>query len=470
MTSPAVDLRVLHFRIPDHPPSEDPSQESRSPGSTIAKIGTHEWLCQLSILDDKSTLRGFLSPVAASDANRLEFRSCCSLQVTTARGCDPDPLQVLLSKRIKTEDLFKKGIEYGPNWTHTLALSECDPIARNVDPLVELMTQFERHAHTSDVECRFISKAGLVLDRMRAHYAVLSIYPIFSEKMMLAQRNPHHRATTTVLVAPIAIWAAFERMLGFIYSGRLPREGFAPRSEQWRIAFDLSKEYGLDKCASAALWMEWHLNELQQVITDENVLDVYFEWGYEHPILAQMCARYVAERSQVHFEDSDLGSHVIGLLKKRYQGRRGCYEFQEALVVLSIKMYAEQQQPDHREQRSSTGYGQGIQSIRRHRQGIEGSGGSVPLVVSAIINDTVVTLVSRSCVSPFTKIGIILAKSSAEHDTVAHVFKTSFGIEVIPAKGCSKFYTLIHATDQRSATMTATARVALLCRASRSSV
>lgn len=236
----------------------------------------------------------------------------------------------------------------GSNWTHSLALSESDPVARNIDPLVEMMTQFEQHSQTSDVECRFISKTGLVLDRMKAHHAILSIYPVFSEKMAQAQRNPHQRSTATVLHIPVECWAAFGRMHGYIYSGRLPREGFAPRSEQWKMSFDLMREFGLDKCVSSVPWMEWHIDELKQVITDENVLEIYFGWGHEHGKVVQLCVRHVADRSQVHFHGRDLGTYVMGLLKERYQGQKGCHEFQEALVATLMEMYAKQNQQQSR--------------------------------------------------------------------------------------------------------------------------
>ncbi|KAG0009733.1 hypothetical protein BGZ80_002118 [Entomortierella chlamydospora] len=362
------DLCTFHFRISDNPHLLPSTPGRSTTDAAPPKTDTHGWSCQLSVLEDKSTLR---ATFGTSEANRIELKPCISLQIIAAYGLEHEPDRVLLSKRVKSEHLFKRGIEYREDvWvdqhyefyiilsshpvkllgpfengysTHTLALSECDPVARNVDPLVEMMTQFERHSATSDVEYRFVSKEGLVLDRMRAHHSILSIYPSFSEKLTLAQSNPHQRTSTTVLVAPIEAWGTFERMFGFIYSGRLPREGFVPRSSQWGLAFELSREYGLEKCTSSSPWMEWHLSELRQVITDENVLELYFGWGYEYATVAGMCVRHVAERSQVHFQGGDLGSHIMGLLRDKYQGFQGCNEFQEALVVQSMKMYAQQQ-------------------------------------------------------------------------------------------------------------------------------
>ncbi|KAI7815997.1 hypothetical protein BC939DRAFT_470773 [Gamsiella multidivaricata] len=367
----AHDIRILHFRIPYQATLELQTQDQTG---TIAKTGIHDWMCQLSILEDKSTIRGALGPLPSTVANRVDFLLCCSFQIIPSLDQDPEGTEVLLSKKIKSDDLFKRGIEFyldrediwidghyefriilssyplkllgppdGSHWTHTLTLSECDPVARNIDPLVEMMTQFEHHIPTSDVEFRFLSKAGMVLDRLRAHHAVLSIFPVFSQMMAQAQSNPYQRALTTVLRATIDLRPAFERMLGFIYSGRLPQEGFVPRSEQWRASFLLSREYGLDKCASSIVWMEWHLCELEQVVTDENVLEIYFGWGREFASVAQMCVRHVAERSQVPFRGVDLGSYVMEVLKGRFQGQRGCFEFQEALVAMLMKMYADQQ-------------------------------------------------------------------------------------------------------------------------------
>ncbi|KAF8975097.1 hypothetical protein BGZ46_009439 [Entomortierella lignicola] len=359
-----LDLRTFHFRIPDDARLIQPTPDQTMGDSMInitPKTDTDSWTCQLSILEDKSTLRATFGTLANFEPNSTKLKSCCCLQIMTAYDFEHDSAQVLLSKRVKNrEDIWNDqhfdfyivlssnpikllGSFESAYWTHNLAQSECDPIARNVDPLVEMMTQFERDSPTSDVEYRFVSKEGLVLDYMRAHQSILSIYPAFSKKLTLAQRNPHQRTSTTVLMVPIETWATFERILGFIYSGRLPQEGFLPRSDQWRMAFELSREYGLESCTSSSSWMDWHLNELRQVITDDNVLELYFRWGYEHTAVTQMCVNHVAERSQVHFQGGDLGSHVMELLKSDYQGHQGCFEFQEALVVQSMKMYAKEQ-------------------------------------------------------------------------------------------------------------------------------
>ncbi|KAG0244283.1 hypothetical protein B0O80DRAFT_491190 [Mortierella sp. GBAus27b] len=368
------DICILHYRIPDQVRTASTTQDQAAPAGVVTGNGKHDWMCQLQITEDRM-IRGTLNPLPDSKVNRKEFQSCCSLQVAIVEEYSPQGMQLILGQRITSEHLFKRGIEFylyqedvwadqhyefyiilssypikllglpdGPHGTHTLALSESDPGARNIDPLVEMMTQFEQHGQTSDVEFRFVSKAGLVLDRLKAHYAILSNYPAFTEMMAQVQRNPHKRSRSTVFHVPVEYKAAFGRMLGFIYSGRLPGEGFAPRSDQWKVSFELTRVYRLDKCISSTPWVRWHTGELRRLITDENVLEIYFSWGYEYGHVVQLCVRHVADRLQVHFHGNDLGTYVMGLLKERYQGQKGYHEFQEALVATLMEMYAEQQQ------------------------------------------------------------------------------------------------------------------------------
>ncbi|KAK3807881.1 MAG: hypothetical protein J3Q66DRAFT_444933 [Benniella sp.] len=371
------DLCILHFHIPDHTNSASSTQDQAASTSATAKNGTHEFMCQLTLLEDKSTIRGTLGPLPASDVNRTEFKSCCSLQVAAVRESEPQ----VLTQRVKSDDLFKRGFEFyldrtdvwrdqhyefyiilssypikllgppdGAQWTHSLALSESDPSARNIDPLVEMMTRFELDGRTSDAEFRFISRDGLVQERMTAHHAILSIYPALTEKLTQSQRNPHQRTTTTVLYIPLEYRVGFGRMLGFIYSGRLPSEGFAPRSDHWKMDFALTREYGLDRCIRSIPWMEWHIHELKQVITDENVLEIYFGWGHEYGHVVQLCVRHVADRSQIHFHGRDFGTYVMEILKERYQGQKGYHEFHESLVSLLMEMYADQQHQHQQQQ------------------------------------------------------------------------------------------------------------------------
>ncbi|KAF9136672.1 hypothetical protein BG015_003057, partial [Linnemannia schmuckeri] len=406
----ASDICFLHFRIHDSTLSStsnastasdsnnntnennDTNDSSARQGSTGVKTGLQEWLCQLSILDDKTTVRGLLGPLVAPELKKVAvLASCCTLQVATvprktltADGANNTQGQaqattsarILYAKTIQSEDLFGQGVEYrldvlvdrhyyefililsslhirllgppdGPQDTHTLALSESDPVARNVDPLVEMMTQFHQHIPTADVECRFIDRNGHVRLCVRAHQAILSIYPSFSEKIAQAQSNPYLRSKNTVVVLqmPVESCTAFQRMLEFIYSGKLPIEAFNPRDdEQWKKAFDLTKEYGLDRSPNSMPWVDWHLQELKQVLTEENVLEIYFAWGYTHENVMRLCVDHVTERQHVQYQGREFNSVALDMIKGRFMGKPGCREFQDAFVTRGWSVYANQQQ------------------------------------------------------------------------------------------------------------------------------
>ncbi|KAF8927800.1 hypothetical protein BGZ47_001949 [Haplosporangium gracile] len=412
----ASDICFLHFRIHDSTlaststasTASDSNNNSNSnennntndsssrQGSTGVKTGLQEWLCQLSILDDKTTVRGLLGLLGAPELKKVAaLASCCTLQVATVprktlTGGGANNTQgqaqaattstrVLYAKAIQSEDLFHQGVEFyvdrqdvladrhyyeftlilsslhikllgppdGPHDTHTLALSESDPVARNVDPLVEMMTQFHQHTPTADVECRFIDRNGHVRLCVRAHQAILSIYPIFSEKMAQAQSNPYLRSKNRVvaLQMPVESCTAFQRMLEFIYSGKLPTEAFNPRdNEQWKKVFDLTKEYGLNSSLNSMPWMEWHLQELKQVLTEENVLEIYFAWGYAHEDVMGLCVDYVVERQHVQYQGKEFNSVALDMIKGRFMGKPGCREFQDAFVTRGWSVYVNQQQ------------------------------------------------------------------------------------------------------------------------------
>ncbi|KAG0055145.1 hypothetical protein BGZ89_002469 [Linnemannia elongata] len=414
----ASDICFLHFRIHDSTLSSTSTASATSPSannnenndtndsstqqsSTGAKTGgLQEWLCQLSILDDKTTVRGLLGPLIDPERKKAAvLASCRTLQVATVPRTTPigandtqgqtysttsnkdnnkNP-RVLYAKSFQCEDFFRQGIEFyldrhdvlvdrhyyeftlilsslhikllgppdGPQDTHTLALSESDPLARNVDPLVEMMTQFHQHIPTADVECRFIDRNGHVRLCVRAHQAILSTYPAFSEKMAQAQSNPYLRSKNTIVVLqmPVESCAAFQRMLEFIYSGKLPIEAFNPRdNEQWKKAFDLAKEYGLDRSPNSMPWMDWHLQELKQVLTEENVLEIYFAWGYAHEDVMRLCVDHVAERQHVQYQGKEFNSAVLDMIKGQFIGKPGCREFQDAFVTRGWGVYANQQQ------------------------------------------------------------------------------------------------------------------------------
>lgn len=105
------DLCVLHFRIPDNTSSASSTQDQPASTSATAKNGAHELMCQLTLLEDKATIRGTLGPLPASEASRNDFKSCCTLQVAAVQEFEPHVMQVLLSQRVKSEDLFKRGLE-----------------------------------------------------------------------------------------------------------------------------------------------------------------------------------------------------------------------------------------------------------------------------------------------------------------------------------------------------------------------
>ncbi|KAF9563895.1 hypothetical protein EC968_004664 [Mortierella alpina] len=386
-----ADLQILQFRIPAYAPATSssapaPSADPASAGHAVAKTGTHEWTCQLSILEDAATVRATLRTTLRPTPNQALLSLCRCLQVAAYVESDSGTTHVLLHQRIKDGDLFQGGVEFylnrqdvwvdqfyefsvtlsslpmkllgppdGPHWTHSLALSESDPVARNIDPLVEMLTRFERHLPTTDVECRVVSPKGQILGQLRAHRAILSVYPAFSERLSRSSFNksPSGYHGSFILEVPMVARGPFEALLSFIYSGKLPREPFVPRSEQWEIAFSLAKEFGLDKNENSEPWMDWHLSALHQAITDEDVLEIFFGWGHRHRRVAQMCVEHVAERFQAQFREKDLGTFVMDQLRNRYQGREGCLEFQEALVFLTMKSYAlqRQQQADQSEQR-----------------------------------------------------------------------------------------------------------------------
>ncbi|KAF9279709.1 hypothetical protein BGZ68_007737 [Mortierella alpina] len=408
------DLQILQFRIPAYCPtansssnssstparlatstfanqnsanlgsrlgnSIDRSRQDSAPIDAVAKAGTHEWICQLSVLEDAATVRATLRATMRPAANQGPLALCRCLQVAAYAESDPDATHVLLHQRIKDGDLIKGGVEFflnrqeiwvdqfyefsvilssfplkllgppdGPHWTHSLAMSQSDPAARNVDPLVEMLTRFERHIPTTDVECRVVSPKGQTLGQLRAHRAILSVYPAFAEKLSRSSFS----SASFILDVPVIARPSFEAMLSFIYSGKLPRDPFVPRSELWEIAFGLAKEFGLDKNENSEPWMDWHLSALHQAITDEDVLEIFFGWGHRHRKVARMCVEHVAERFQVQFREKDLGTFVMEQLRGQYQGREGCAEFQEALVVMTMKSYAlqRQQQAEQSEQR-----------------------------------------------------------------------------------------------------------------------
>lgn len=145
----ASDICFLHFRIHDSTlsstsitsstsssannyESNDANDSSARQSSTGAKAGSlQEWLCQLSILDDKTTVRGLLGPLVDPERKKaVVLASCCTLQVATvpratpvdvnntqgqahgpAGNKDNSKARVLFAKTIQSEELFRQGVE-----------------------------------------------------------------------------------------------------------------------------------------------------------------------------------------------------------------------------------------------------------------------------------------------------------------------------------------------------------------------
>ncbi|GJJ76182.1 hypothetical protein EMPS_08541 [Entomortierella parvispora] len=456
---PTADLRILHFLIPAPSPVSPLDDNSATntaftPAALIsddnlavAKLGTHDWRCQLSILEDRHTLRATIIPVPATEANMSALGDCCTLQVLGTSLDLSDRVTslnkpVLLVKRIRSEEIFSRGIEFymdrdsvfadshfafslilsthpvkllgppnGAHWTHTLKRSDCDPADRTIDPLVEMLIRFKSHLPSTDVLFKFLSPAtGEVVESIPAHQAILSIYPVFSERMFAARAegNPHLRdrwqqrmreadgGERVEMEMTVDRFEAFERMLGFMYSGLLPHTGFhlvssqhqkrhvgkeagggggntAGKADQWKMTFELAQEYGLEKSLSARPWMDWHRQVLKKLLTEENVLEVYFGWGYAHGSVARDCVEFLVNRpvaplSFFFFQPqqqqqqqqqgreeqqgsssptttartlfvNESNSHVLRIVKEQYGGRPGCVEFQDMFVRLKMELY-----------------------------------------------------------------------------------------------------------------------------------
>jgi hypothetical protein len=89
--------------------------------------------------------------------------------------------------------------------------------------------------------------------------------------------------------------------------------------------------------------MEWHLQELKQVLTEENVLEIYFAWGFAHNDVANLCVNHVSERQHVQYQGREFHSVVRDTIKDRFLGKPGCREFQDAFVNRGWASYANQQ-------------------------------------------------------------------------------------------------------------------------------
>lgn len=121
----AVDLRILHFLIPIPNPVPRPSTNSDNNSNNgansqdslaLAKLGTHDWRCRLSILEDSRTIRANLAPIPLTEANMSALGDCCTLQVLASNvGSSEVTISldkpVLLVKKVRPDELFNRGIE-----------------------------------------------------------------------------------------------------------------------------------------------------------------------------------------------------------------------------------------------------------------------------------------------------------------------------------------------------------------------
>lgn len=127
-----ADLRILHFLIPV-PSTASLLDGNNSDNTTaaasmsvaavvnednlaVAKLGTHDWRCQLTILEDRNTLRATIVPIPSTDANLSALGDCCTLQVLgsnldSSEGVVSLNKPVLLIKKIRSEEIFTRGIE-----------------------------------------------------------------------------------------------------------------------------------------------------------------------------------------------------------------------------------------------------------------------------------------------------------------------------------------------------------------------
>lgn len=141
----ASDICFLHFRIHDSTlaststatataTSSVNSSNNNNDNSTAARQGStgtkagglQEWLCQLSILDDKTTVRGLLGPLVDPELKKAPvLAACCTLQVAIVPRTTPpsgantqgqarspsNNARVLYAKTTQSEELFRQGVE-----------------------------------------------------------------------------------------------------------------------------------------------------------------------------------------------------------------------------------------------------------------------------------------------------------------------------------------------------------------------
>ncbi|KAF9381761.1 hypothetical protein CPB97_007582 [Podila verticillata] len=327
------NIQCFRFCIPDQVSTNGaPSPNPHSPGNSTAN-----WACTLTKLGD-DTVRVALRPPPSlcrtEDENLASGqRHCSSIQILSTT------LEVLTAKNMSRFDFSKRGIEWVEfyldhadiyqnrgfafivvvSFHHTLKALNPTKVLRDqhvsmlsqaVDPMVELMTRFYLDGKTANVVFTFVPPAyGQPPRQRKAHQAILSIYPPFSERMLSSALasgnfNPHQRGTMEFEEPANTSWG-FEQMLKHIYTGSTPDSPGHLDSGEWPVVFDLGKRYQLE------YFLEAYLVKLEEMMRFDKLLEVYFKWGHQHPQVAVLCCQIIANNVDTPFRGRPLGLYLL---------------------------------------------------------------------------------------------------------------------------------------------------------------
>ncbi|KAF9321576.1 hypothetical protein BG003_000891 [Podila horticola] len=326
------NIHCIRFSIPDQVSAEAafPSPDPYSPKPDLTAC----WTCTLTKLGD-NTIRAALHPPALHRTDHENEKSgqrhCSNVQILATS------FEVLVAKNVSRFDFSKQGVDFYLDHADTFQdgrfefivvvsfhhpLKIVNPtgvmkdqhlamLSQAVDPMVELMTRFYLDGKTANVVFTFVPPAYNQPPRQRkAHQAILSIYPPFSERMLSSRTqssgnfNPHQRGTMEFEEAASTSWG-FEQMLKFIYTGSPPDSPGHIDSSEWQVVFDLGKRYQLD------YFLEEYLAKLAKMVRFDKLLDVFFKWGYQHPRVAVMCCQIIAKNLGTHFRGKPLGLYLL---------------------------------------------------------------------------------------------------------------------------------------------------------------
>ncbi|KAG0082844.1 hypothetical protein BGZ93_010513 [Podila epicladia] len=326
------NIQCIRFNIPDQVSAEaplSPDPYSPKPDSTVV------WTCTLTKMGD-NIIRAALRPPASicrtdEENEKSGQRHCSSIQILTTS------LEVLVAKNVSRFDFSKQAVDFYldhngifqdgrfefivvisfhhplkiVNPTGALKDQHSAMLSQAVDPMVELMTRFYLDSKTANVVFKFVPPAYNQPPRQRkAHQAILSIYPPFSERMLSSRTlssgnfNPHQRATMEFEEAASTIWG-FEQMLKFIYTGSSTDSPANIDSSEWQVVFDLGKRYQLD------YFQDQYLVKLAEMMRFDKLLDVFFKWGYKHSGVAVMCCQIIAKNLKTNFRGKPLGLYLL---------------------------------------------------------------------------------------------------------------------------------------------------------------